>query len=369
MYAKRTSAGQAVPGLSGLRVFYVGSSGRSGNGLDKRRAIESLGVEVPSFDTLPYQQRGGFPLRSVAHRANLGPPVRALNRDILERARELSDVSVVWVDKGQWLWPETLRELRSRWHARLVHYSNDSMLWVNRSRHFRTCIPLYDILFTTKRWEVEGHRRLGARRIQQVFDSVDEDRFRPVQATTEQQERFGSEVSFIGRTERHYARSLENIARSGVDLRIWGPGWPAHARWHRWARSAVRGAGVWFDEYPVALSCARIGLGLLSKLFPEDHTTRSLEIPACGTFLLAERTPAHQELYEEGREAEFFEGTEEMLDKIRYYLAHPDQRSRIALAGRERYLRSDHGRQSRYRRMLELALAAGGEDTRVPSAT
>jgi len=41
-----------------------------------------------------------------------------------------------------------------------------------------------------------------------------------------------------------------------------------------------------------------------------------VEIPACGSLLLAERTPEHLELFEEGREAEFYGTEQEMLEKI-----------------------------------------------------
>ena len=57
---------------------------------------------------------------------------------------------------------------------------------------------------------------------------------------------------------------------------------------------------------------------------------------------LAERTDDHLSLFEEGKEAEFFSGDEEMQDKIRFYLANDDARKRIAVAGRERCLRSGY---------------------------
>lgn len=341
-----------------IHMLYIGSSGESGNGLDKRRALESLGVRLASFDTRPYLWQGPRPLRALAHRANWGPSVSALNRDLLRLAEGLSDITHVWVDKGTWLWPGTLAALRDRFGAVLVHYSNDSLFHANRSRHLRAAIPLYAFLFTTKSFELEDYRRLGARRVEAVFDAVREDRFVPCAVSAQQRERYAADISFIGRCEPHYARCLRAAAGCGGDLRIWGPRWPRYARLHGWARPHVRGGGVWFDDYPVALSAAKIGLGLLSKRFPETTTTRSFEIPACGTFLLAERTDEHRSLYEEGKEAEFFASPQELVDKLRYYLAHDEERERIAAAGRERFLASGHTRRDRYRAMLEIVTGA-----------
>jgi len=334
-------------------MLYVGASR---NGIDKRRAIQSLGIELHDFDTEPYLEASSRTLASLAHRLNLGPAVNALNRNLQLRARALTDVTHVWVDKGVWIWPETLEELKRRFGASLVHYANDSMLRVNRSRHFRASIPVYDFLFTTKAWEMDGYRELGARLVRHVFDAADEQRFQPREATPAQCQMYRSPVTFIGRCEPHYARVLRAVADAGLGLAIWGPRWTRVGRRREWARICVRGEGVWFDDYPVALSCADIALGLLSKMFPETTTTRTFEIPASGTFLLAERTDDHRSLFEEGREADYFSSVEELVDKIRFYTANPSVRRRIAKEGRERYLRSGYTRRARYREMMEAVV-------------
>jgi spore maturation protein CgeB len=52
--------------------------------------------------------------------------------------------------------------------------------------------------------------------------------------------------------------------------------------------------------------------------------------------MLHERTPEILELYEEGRELACFGSVEELASKIKYYLAHPEERDGIARASHAR---------------------------------
>ena len=82
------------------------------------------------------------------------------------------------------------------------------------------------------------------------------------------------------------------------------------------------------------------------------QTTRTFEIPACGAFMLAERTDEHLRLFEEGKEAAYFGSEGELLDKVRYYLDHEGERKTIAAAGRKRCLDSGYSHHDRLKYML-----------------
>jgi spore maturation protein CgeB len=336
------------------RILYIGQLWQGGTCLERMRLLEGLGYHIVPFDTTPWIAEGSRWERSLAHRTNWGQPVRGLNHALAAFTETLRDVTHIWIDKGRWIYPSTMRFLKEQTGAICVHYTPDPQLLHHRSRHFNDCIPLYDLLVTTKPFELSRYKAAGGKQVLMVLQGYD-DRFAPRIPSAEAQTELGSDVCFVGHCEGHYARQLQT-ARTVTDrLKIWGPQWRRYSRIHSWARKSVVGDGIWGERYPLALASARIALGLLSKRIPETTTTRSFEIPATGVFMLAERTDEHQALFEEGVETEFFGNEEELVEKVVFYLKHDTVRKKIAAAGRERCLKSGyHSRDQLLKILMQI---------------
>jgi hypothetical protein len=335
-----------------VRILYVGQLCEGGTCLDRLRALQGLGVTVVPFDITPYHNAGSRLLRTLGHRLKLGPYVRRLNKDLVAAAESAGALTHVWIDKGVWVWPETLHRVRQHTGAALVHFTWDSQFVLNRSRYFVRAVPLYDVLFTTKRFELDAYRRHGARSVRLTSQAFDACRFDNREPSSDARIRYASDVCFIGHHELHYEQRVRVLVDRKTGMRVWGNRWPRAARRKPWLRRVVAGDGLWGEAYPQALRCAKIALGLLSKWIPETVTTRSVEIPACGTMLVAERTPDHQALFEEGKEAEFFGSDEELQDKVTFYLRHDECRERMARAGRRRCLDGGYSVQDRVPELL-----------------
>lgn len=96
----------------------------------------------------------------------------------------------------------------------------------------------------------------------------------------------------------------------------------------------------------------------------ETANMRIFEVTGSGRFLLAEHYDNIGEYFEPGLEIETFRDEQELLGKIRYYLAHPEQREAIARRGQERCLRQ----YSMERRAEELDRIIRARRTAVPTA-
>jgi len=343
-----------------LKVLFVGQihpRGWVSTTWGRMQAVRALGHEVVTVDVCPFAQWGGRPA-AVFQRLKWGPPIWRLNREVVARARE-SRPDAVWIDKGEWITGRTLRELAAQGHPIRIHYTPDPALTFHQSRHFRSSLRFYDLVVTTKAYELDLYRELGARNVLFQHPSFEAAVHRPEEATEEERERYRCDVVFVGTYAPGRERYLLPLAEAGIDLAIWGNGWHRGFR-RRGLRDLrlqkhLRGQGLGGRDYALALGCACIGLGLLSPLVPDRSTTRSLEIPACSTLLLAERTEEHQALFEEGREAEFFASEEELVEKARYYLGHDEERRRLAAAGRARCLESGYSSTDRVREILHHA--------------
>ena len=334
-----------------MRIFYIGQLWEGGTARERMKVLNGLGHESVAFDVSPFSAAASRLLQSVAWRFNAGPVVGRMNRAIWREASGLQGVTHIWVDKGVWIYPETLDHLKKVTGAPAIHYTPDPQIFLHRSRHFISSLPLYDVVITTKEWEIEAYKKAGAKRVILTYQGFDS-RFYPRTVGCSEQERFESDVCFIGHQETHYAKRIKALSSLDLKLGVWGPGWPNYARIHPWAKG-VAGDGLWGESYPIALASTKIALGLLSKQIPETSTTRTFEIPAMGTVLLAERTALHQQLFDEGKEAEFFSSDEEMVDKIWFYLKHNEARQQIAAAGRARCERSGYASFNLLKKIIE----------------
>jgi hypothetical protein len=184
-------------------------------------------------------------------------------------------------------------------------------------------------------------------------------------------------VGFVGGWDPRRERHLRAIVATNVDLKIWGAYWDflRDGKWtlrrHLVLRQlagtrqkfdvrrdeklgqAWRGDEIYADDYARALSGAKIGVGFLRTVWPDQHTTRSFEIPACGSMLLADRTDEHREFFEEGKEADFFSSEAEFLDKVKFYCGNDLARTRIAAAGHKRCFDARYAYVHRLRTVLE----------------
>jgi spore maturation protein CgeB len=344
-----------------MKILFLGEIDPGQTSRMRMHAFTRLGHEVDGVNTMEPWKRASWLRRQVERRFQAGWILDSINNTVLNKVRQFRP-DLIWAEKQEYLKLETIEELRCL-GARLVHFTPDpyfSLQW-KRTRVMDQAMKAFDVLVYCKVYERLDYTALGKSLIYMPLGYCDQVHRPLVSDDT----RWKSAVGFLGGWEPRREYLLHVLAAAGIDLKIWGGYWEflCDGKWsprrqfilkqlagrdrfrlHRdeFLSGAWQGGEVYGDDYARALTGAKIGLGLLRKVCPDQHTTRTFEIPACGSMLLADRTNEHSELFEEGKEAEFFASTEELVDKVKFYCNDESTRLRIAGAGFERCVKSKY---------------------------
>ncbi len=147
-----------------------------------------------------------------------------------------------------------------------------------------------------------------------------------------------TDVSFVGNlTKANRRRYIEFLMKNGITVSTFGYGTSSGIICQEKMVDV-------FNRTKISLNFSdaeQSGLVLYSRkesLIPQLKG-RITEAALTGSFVLTEYAPGLDEMYEIGKEIDIFHDQDELLQKVRYYLAHPIERDTIATAGRQRALR------------------------------
>jgi spore maturation protein CgeB len=205
-------------------------------------------------------------------------------------------------------------------------------------------------------------------------------------------------ATFVGANYALRAKYIGCLLENGIDVHAYGPGWVwgTSKRWRSFPKRMKYLLLVSFaltrqrqysasssladhdfrrylaSKYPSKLhgpvsdeehlrlySSSVISLGVLEVYNGHDPGRgiglhlhlREFEAPMCGALLCTGFTPELGEMFEVDREILIYRNQFELLDKVKYYLSHPDEAETIRKAGRARAL-ADHTYQNRFKTLF-----------------
>jgi hypothetical protein len=339
-----------------MRILLIGNMTYWHVGAFFRNALQALGYPHIALDQTLYEQIAAPPIvRKVAFRLMGRRPVGywRFNRDILGAARDLG-AEIVLVSGSAPVAASTLRELKEQIGAVVINYATDDPFnklacprWVVGN------IPFYDLYVCTKRAIMDDVRAAGCRQVAFVPFGYDSslhfaDRFE----SAEELDKFTCDVVFVGGGDRYRYPYFEALVQEIPDIRLhlYGGYWDRNPTLARYDRGFARGR-----DYRLALRGAKIAPCLVRRANRDGHVMRTFEVPACGGFMLAERTAEHQEFFREGEEVGYFSSPGEMVERVRHYLNRDNERQRMAEAAYCKVMTENHTYARRLEQILELA--------------
>ena len=252
--------------------------------------------------------------------------------------------------------PKVLQELRAQGVITAMWFVEDSKRFLT----WKDIAPYYDYIFMIQKGDVPNQViKAGAKYSSYLPVACAPSIHRQVQLTNDERKHFGSELSFVGagyNNRRHIFSTLANR-----DFKIWGTEWPACLPFTRIVQEHGRRISV--EEYVRIFNASTININLHSSAerdgvepFGDFVNPRTFELASCAAFQLVDNRELLPEMFEIEKEMATFSDTKEMQEKIDYYLAHPEERTRIIAASRDRVLR-EHTYEHRLRSMLETIYA------------
>jgi spore maturation protein CgeB len=276
---------------------------------------------------------------------------QALNRSLIEHALAFKP-TVTLICKGTYVYPETLRRIKSDTGALLVNYATDDPFneRVNTSE-LVSSIPIYDLYACTKRAIMNDISSAGCGKVIFMPFAYKPEVHFPEAFPTRDLERFACDVAFVGGCDRDRSTFFTELLRRmpRLNLRLYGGFWNRQPLLRRYWHGFAVGC-----DYRMALRGAKVALNLIRRANRDGHVMRSFEIPACGAFMLADRTADHLELFHEGREAAYFGSLGELVEQINYYLTHDRERKSVAKQGQLKVTTGSHTYLDRLRTLLSL---------------
>jgi len=338
-----------------IKIFLISSFEPWSLGLSYLRAFIKLGYEPVCFDmTEGYEKASQFTKNRYTNRIIFPYAAWVMNKKLLEIAKNCKP-DLIFTHKGQWFFPKTLKKIKADTQALLFVFNPDDPFNPNRgasSKFIRDSIPLYDVYFIWSKTLMSKLAYAGARRVEYLPFACDSELHYPVSLTAEDRKTYGCDVVFVGNWEEERERGLSGLEE--YNLAIWGADYWKKRCKNKFLRSGWKGRVLIGEEMAKACLASKINVNVLRLQNKGSHNMRTFEIPACGGFMLHERSDEVLEFFEEGKEIECFSSGEELKDKINFYLKNDNLRINIAEAGYEKCMRSGYLYIDRVKQILRV---------------
>ena len=275
-------------------------------------ALEGMGHEVLPFDFMEERQRHGR---------------RRMNKHLLAAADERqADVAFFCLFKNE-IKTSTIKAISSLGTPTVNWFCDDHWRFDNFSRFYA---PAFDWVTTTSEDALPKYARIGYQNVILTQWACNRYAYRRVSDEKKY------DISFVGQPHGSRRKLIASLHTAGIDVPCFGYGWPAGRVSH--------------ERMIEIFSTSRLNLNPSNSSTTTDEPQikgRVFEVPGCGGLLLTEPAAYLDHYLEPDRECVVYESGDDLVDKIRYYLAHEEERKAVELAGEARVLR-DHTYDARF---------------------
>lgn len=296
---------------------------------------------------------------------------QGMNKKLLETVyREKPDLCFFYLFAEE-IKKETIKEITEKGNTITYNwFADDNWRFDSFSKYFAPC---FHFVSTTDLKAIPKYQKIGYQNVIKTQYACNHFLYKPVSENSNSLTKdYEFDVSFVGQPYGSRRKIIEAVNRSGVaKVESFGHGWPN-------GRVSQEKMIRIFEKSKINLNFTSTSIGWtlkgLAHLFlkrkvkwilpqnPMDIIAnikmfitskggqikgRNFEVPGCGGFLLTGTPDNLEDYYELGKEVAVFKNTDDLINKIKYYLSNPEEMEKIRIAGYEKTLR-EHTYEKRF---------------------
>jgi len=277
---------------------------------------------------------------------------------LLRKARP----DLLFIIKGEFVSPRTVSRIKDQLKIPVVSYQWDDPFYAHadhqtydryRRENFARSMHLFDHIFVYDSEYLKQINDKGIENADLLPLATDLRTYKSVPLTEDEKKEYCYDVCFVGLPFRNRIAMFNNM--KGIKLGVFGDQWEHHL-------SKVSGGyfrGKASGEKVLKLySASKIVLNIHHPQSLSGPNTRTFDILACGSFEITDHKKDMEKLFKIGEEIVCFDSERDLIEKTAYYLAHPDERERIARKGFKKIL-SSHTWEHRVKELVSILSAKG----------
>jgi spore maturation protein CgeB len=251
---------------------------------------------------------------------------------------------LLFIIKGDHLFPETLKEIRNEISCPIISYIWDDPFYSYasllsddfRKSNFEKGMHLYDFIFVYDTFYVEQIIKRGITYVEYLPLAADPNRYRKIEISEEDIKNFGYDICFVGVPYLNRIAILDSLKH--YNLGVFGDGWTKYF-YQKGQRvpSYYRGKATGEKVLKIYLS-SKIVLNIHDPEAREGLNTRTFDILACGASEIVDYKKNLEMHFKVGEEIVAFKNNKELINSINYYFKNDDLLRKISDKGRQKVL-------------------------------
>jgi len=337
-----------------VQLLLVGNFSPGHIGASLITAARQLGVQTLTCDTGDASAAPRWLVSLNWHLLRRRPPrLERFSRSVVDLCRQHSFDALLTTGCAP-IGARALKDIGKLGVHRLNYSTDDPWSSVHRSAWLLSALEQYDDVFSPRRSNLEQLRALNGPSVHYLPFAYDPAlHFRNDSRITPWSD-VGADVLFVGGADKDRVSIAGELVREGFKVALYG------GYWERYPVTRHAACGLAAPEViREATYAAKVSLCLVRRSNRDGHVMRSFEIAALGACMLVEDTQEHREMFGAECEAVLYFGTiPEMIEKLRWLLAHPAARIALSRESTSRVATAGNTYAARLSRMLDATTAA-----------